>query len=926
MSPLRSLALVAVLLCVFAFHPGRAQGPKKAEKPAPSAQKWTIDDIVSQESAADFRFSPDERHLVWIRTAPNKDRTAMAANVMRTDLVEGRDVELTRGSDTFSKPRWSRDGEMLAFLSDRPIHPRTKGRGREAAEEEEEHKPQLWVMGAFGGEPWHLTEGKRGVLSFSWAGPEDLVFAAQEDETWREKSLEEKKDTTIVVEDEKHEPPVRLFRVNVKSLKITRLTENTDRIETVAVSPDGRYAATQHSRSLRYTYDNRVKPEVYLYDLHSGERKRVFADPKMNLSAFVWAPDGAGFYATNEHNSMPETNQAGVTELWYFDLESGKERQVDLDWPNGLATQPDNEDAPGIVPVRGGFVALLASGARPRLAHYVRDGDTWKRRQLQGEHADHVFGFQVAASGKKLVYATSTAATPTQWYHAPLDGDRIGEAKRVVELNAGTASLPRPRTEVIRWKGAYDEEVEGILYYPVGHEPGRKYPLIVMIHGGPASLDYDSWDESWSYAAMLYCQKGAAVLKPNYHGSSNYGLKWLESITRGKYGEPELIDIEKGVDHLIAKGLADPAKLALLGWSNGAILTNLMVVRTTRYKAAVSGAGNVEYVSDWANCEFGDAFDRYYLGKSPLQDPQLYQRKSPFYQMEKVRTPTLIFVGSEDRTVPTQQGWVQYRALQQLAKTDVRFVLFPGEKHSLKKLEHQKRKLAEEMAWFDRYLFQDAKPANESLRRESPLAWLLERQAAAKANGRYGREVKGVLVPETVEYHGIAVGRFEVTAAQYAAFDPNWRVEPGKENHPAAGITFEQAQAYCDWLSRKTGEKYRLPNQEEADKLYTDSATDENTLDYWAGYSVNPDDAVRLREKISALPGKAPLLREVGSFRGEGTDKQVFDLGGNVAEWVADKDGKGVPMGGSADQPADPKHRSAVAAPEYRGLRVVRGE
>src|SRR5205807_8682735 len=198
-----------------------------------------------------------------------------------------------------------------------------------------------------------------------------------------------------------------------------------------------------------------------------------------------------------------------------------------------------------------------------------------------------------------------------------------------------------------------------------------------------------------------------------------------------------------------------PRRLGLQGWSNGAILTNLLITRTTRYRAAVAGAGSVEYVSDWASCEFGDAFDRFYLGKTPLQDPELYLRKSPFYRFDRVRTPTLIFFGSEDRVVHPQQGWAQYRALQQLGKAPVRFVLFPGEKHGLKKLAHQRRKLREELAWFDRYLFGLADTLAGAVREDSPLAWLLKRQAARKVGARYGELAGGVLVPETVKHAGL---------------------------------------------------------------------------------------------------------------------------------------------------------------------------
>jgi dienelactone hydrolase len=442
-----------------------------------------------------------------------------------------------------------------------------------------------------------------------------------------------------------------------------------------------------------------------------------------------------------------------------------------------------------------------------------------------------------------------------------------------------------------------------------------------MIHGGPAGVDLDSWDEWWMYAPNLVCQRGAFVLKPNYHGSSNYGLKWLESITRGRYGDLETVDVEKGVDNLIARGLVDPDRLALTGWSNGAILTNRLTVQTTRYKAAVSGAGNVEYISDWANCEFGDAFNRYYFGASPLEEPLQYLIKSPFFRLDRVRTPTLIFFGTDDRTVPVHQGWVQYRALQQLGKTDVRFILFPGEKHLLSKLSHRRRKLTEELAWLDRYLFQRPAKLTPSLKPDSPLAWALRRREARREGNRYGLLERDHLIPETIPHGKLHVGRFEVTRAQFAQFGKASKVEPGRVNYPANGITFEQAQKYCVWLSELTGRTYRLPTVEEAEDLYDSSAAEENTLDHWAGYALNPDDAARLREQLKELSGETPLLKEVGSFRAAGAG--VFDLGGNVAEWVTTKDGKGVLRGGSADVPANRNQKTIMAAPAYRGFRVL---
>jgi dipeptidyl aminopeptidase/acylaminoacyl peptidase len=887
--------------------------PKTPAQQAPSGKEpWSVADVVQAEMVTDFQVSPDGRWCVWIKNG---------SDLFRTDLETGDEVQLTRTVESCAAPRWSPDGSRLAFLGGRAAG-RT-GDDKTKAAVEDDARAQLWLIDPTGGEPWPLTERVRGLDDYGWAGNDALVFVAQEEPSLREKQLKEDKDGALVVEDEKHEPPARLFRIAVDTKKITRLTDNRDRIMILAISPDGRKAVTSHDRSLRYTFDEKIQPRVCLVDLETGQRKPIFRDAKFRIDQAAWARDGKGFYAVNWVSSPPHLRHTGVAELYWFDLAAGAAVKIDLDWDKGLAEQGDSDDVQLVV-TADGFLALLADGVRNKAARYVRDGGKWRREWLTGRHVANLFGLSASADGKAVVYAYSTASTPTQWYRAQLDGGAIEKPVPFATVNEHFADRQRAKTEVIRWKGALGEEVEGVLYYPHAYKEGEKRPLVVMLHGGPASADLDCWQEDWSAAPNLLCRRGAFVLRPNYHGSSNYGLKWLESIAGGKFLDLEVEDVEKGIDYLIGRGLVDAKRLGLTGWSNGANLVNALTVRSPRYQAAVAGAGVVDYVSDWANCEFGQSYCRYYFGKSPLEDPGLYQRKSPFPRLDRVRTPTLILFGNEDRVVPTQQGWMHYRALQQLGKAEVRFVLFPGEKHSLGRLAHQRRKLEEELAWFGRHLFGTKADPDESLKPDSPLARALALRQAQRDNGRYGVVEKGELIPETVSHAGLQLGRFEVTCAQYAAFDKAYRFEPGRANHPATGRTFAQAKAYCAWLSKHTGRTYRLPTEAEGEELYGAPEAGENTLDAWAGYAPNPEDAARLRAKAKDLEGVAPLLREVGSS-GRGGSAGVYDLGGNAAEWVERPDGTGKVCGGSADAPADAKQKASLAAPAYRGFRVVLG-
>lgn len=984
LSPALLLAL-ATLLTAFLASGGRTAAE---QGPLLDVTRWTVDDLVHAETASGWDVAADGSFAVWLRSTVEKvdGEEKRLSRLWWSSLDRPRDeaedgpgdesgggsrVEpgdrpgdapgaasrpLTRGTDGVSSPRLSPDDRHVAFLSSREL---PGGNDEDGGDDGpgDPAKSQLWALPLAGGEAFPVTRLERSPRGFGWIDAETLVVAAEENPSAWERERKRRKDTAQVVDDAERTPPVRLFRVSLDG-EVRRLTRNDDWIEALAVSPDGRWAVVSAQQSLSYEFDQAVPPKTFLVDLESGERTALelteripggsgegMIERPLIPSDVRWALDGSGFYLTDAYTTHPRYRNATVTRLHFHDVASGRTTRVDLGWERGLGGD--------YAPTRDGVIALLADGVRYRPARYTRTGDGWRRQDLGGEHARNLDRWELSEDGITLVYQSSAASRPPQWYRARLQREgreeskskgasRLAGTRRLTDLNAGWKHKPTGRVEVVRFTGARGDEVEGLLHYPLNWKEGERRPLILDIHGGPTGTDRDSWDQRWANPGILWRQQGAFILQVNYHGSAGYGLEWAESIER-RYYELEIPDLEAGVDDAIARGLADPERLATSGWSNGGILSAELITRSERYKAASVGAADVEWISDWANVDFGAAFDNYYFGGPPWEIPQTYIDKSPFFRLSGVTTPTIVYTGTEDRNVPPHQSWSLFRALQQIGETPVRLVLFPGEPHGLRKVAHQRRKLEEDLAWFDDHLFgrSEVDPDLEgsladSLRKGSPLAGLLARAGAARVGDVYGREVSGVLVPETVAFGaaepGLEVGRFEVTRAQWATFegvgDAGDRAAE-ESNLPTTGITFEQAQRYAAWLSETTGDTWRLPTKKEAETLARAARGpgDGNTLDRWAGYTPSPDDRSRLLELLESHTGTGglgdgALLLPVGSLPGAG-DPMIFDLDGNAAEWAIGKDGKRVAAGPSADRSTDDADASEPV-PAYVGLRVMR--
>jgi len=862
-----------------------------------SRNPWTPDDYMKIEQAGSFHISPCGKWAVWTKSSPNSETNTMVSKIHLSSLEEKKEYQLTRGKKNDRSPRFSPTGEKIAFLSDR------------------QKKNQIWMIDLPGGEPYRMTSLENGVIAFQWAAAGAIFLTARENETLREKKHKEKKDDAIVVADQEHYGPVRLFKLDVKSKKVQRLTTNPHVIAEFAVSPDGKWVVTQENQSVDWTFDARVPPRQFLYNMETGSREEIFAEPNLYPFSFMWTRDGQGFYCARRLGSNPENLFVSVMTLVYFDLESKTHVDVQLDWERHLGD--------GAFVTGDGILVSLADGVTNKWAIYRKTGpETWNRSWLEDARADHYSVLALSEKGDRIIYRHSTASTLPEYLTGRLSGNAITDTREFLEINAFMKEKAIAETEIIHWKGARGDTVEGILYYPHNYQKGKKYPLVPVIHGGPAGTDTDTFMEHPFRYPNLLAGKGAFVFRVNYHGSAGYGLEWVESI-KGHYYEYEVPDILNGIDYLTGKGLVNPEKVAIMGWSNGSILSIACCIeRPDFFKALCAGAGDVNWISDYGNVAFGQAWAESYFGGPPWKKPDYYVEISPFFKLERNTTPTIIFFGTEDVNVPTEQGWEHFRALQQIGKVPVKFLLFPGEPHGFRKLSHLRRKVEEEMEWFDTYLFESREEINEAFDPASPLGIEIEKTKYARFADLWGENVDGILAPEMVKHDDLMISRFEITRAQFNEFQTDYPLPEGTENYPASEISFEDARNYCLWLREKTGKPFRLPREKEMEKLITlAEGNRENNLDYWAGYTPNPDETKLLQEKILKLEKRRLLVKEAGSMKPAG-NSGLYDLGGNVAEWCTGQNGEGIIMGLSAVSSADPKTKPHAPGSAYVGFRI----
>ena len=307
-------------------------------------------------------------------------------------------------------------------------------------------------------------------------------------------------------------------------------------------------------------------------------------------------------------------------------------------------------------------------------------------------------GARLNSTGTHLGLPLETAGDPPEAYVLKPGAAPV----RVSRANADLALAATARTEAIRWKSKDGQEVEGLLTWPANYESGRKYPLILNIHGGPAGAFAETFTGRGSvYPIAVFAARGYAVLRPNPRGSSGYG-KTFRFANYNDWGGKDYEDDQAGVDHVIAMGLADPDRLAVMGWSYGGYMTSWTITQTQRFKAAAVGAGVTNLWSFTGTADI-PGFLPDYFGGEPWQQFESFRKHSPISFVKNVSTPTLVLHGEADERVPPGQGYEYYHALKSRGVTS-KMVVYPRQPHGFQEPKFILDVMQRHLDWMEKYV------------------------------------------------------------------------------------------------------------------------------------------------------------------------------------------------------------------------------
>ena len=707
-------------------------------------------DVFSLKDVADPRLSPDGRRVAYTLTTLDAKEDDSDTDVYLVSTDGGEPLRLTSSKKEDSSPRFSPDGEWIAFLSDR-----------------EGKKTQVYLMSRKGGEAVKLTDYKASVSDLAWS-PDSrrLALVVQDvdpdapDEEDEEKPAGEKKETAkpIVLrrlqfkrdgegylrEVRKH---VHVFDVAKKTS--VQVTSGPFDDSDPAWSPDGQSIAFVSNRTLPDP-DRSQDANVFVVAAREGAVPRALETGPGTDASPAWSPDGK--WVAYVAGGDPKDFWYGASHVALAPVAGGASRPL-------TAALDRNVTSPRFTPDGRAVLFLLEDRGNRHLARVSVEGGEVER-VVSGER--DVQAFDVAPGGAVVVLESSVQQPPE--ISAVAESGALRRLTRANDDFLKTVALGR--VERFQATSADGTVVDGFLTLPPGHAPGQRVPAILRIHGGPADQFSTAFELEWQVLAG----HGYAVIAANPRGSTGRGTAYSRAIW-ADWGNKDYQDVMAAVDHVVGTGVADPDRLGVGGWSYGGILTDYVISKTTRFKAAVSGASIANYLAGYGTDHYQWEYE-VELGL-PWKARDLWLGlSSPFFDVEKVTTPTLFLCGALDMNVPLLNSEQLYQALRRVGRVETELVIYPDQWHGIETPSYRKDRWERYLAWYDRFLrpgaaADDRKPEATSLLGQPLFAPEVPEEtrkgleeSLAKATADFAK------APDSVDA-AIALGRRHAALGQY---------------------------------------------------------------------------------------------------------------------------------------------------------------
>ena len=672
----RSVVLVLSTIFVLASE-GRAQTLQSVAK-----RSVRVGDLYRLRDVRDPQLSPDGAWVAYSVSAIDSAKDKSDSDVWMTSWDGSQTIRLTSSPESESAPRWSPDGRYLAFLSGRQ-----EGKGA-----------QLWLLDRRGGEAQRVSQVRGGISDYAWS-PDSrriVLVVDEETDTIAAKDTGEKKTPKPIVIDRytfKRDivgylgsKRSRLMLFDIAAKKAESLTRGMTDDEDPAWSPDGNRIAFVSRQVPEPREDGNT--DIFVIDARPGATARRLTDfPGPDGGRPTWSPDGK--WIAFLRGDEPQYYAYQQTKIAIVPSAGGTARVLTASLDRPIFSPRFSADGASIL-------ALVADDREQYLARVrVRDGAV--ERVVTGKRV--VSGYSTA--GARTAILTSTPDRPFEIFASD-----AGSLRKLTSQNDSLVSaLQLGTTEGLESRSKDGTEVHSVLVRPADARPGVRLPMILYIHGGPNSQDA----YQFSFDRELFAANGYAVLAVNYRGSNGRGSAFQKAIY-ADWGNKEVVDLLGAVDQAIAAGIADPDRLAIGGWSYGGILTDYTIATTTRFKAAVSGAGSALQLSMYGVDQYTVQYDKELGYPWTAEGQERWMKVSyPFFKADRIKTPTLFVVGERDFNVPAVGSEQMYQALRTLG-VPTQLVIYPNQFHGITIPSYRVDRLQRYLAWWDKYVKAAAMP------------------------------------------------------------------------------------------------------------------------------------------------------------------------------------------------------------------------